>query len=114
VIEAWGFNYKTHAIWDKKNAGQGSYFRLQHELLLVATRGEVPEVPYGAREASVFRDRVGAPSEKPKRIRNVIDAMYPELKKSSSSAVALQLLAGMAGAMSVPTMLCFHRRRQHD
>lgn len=81
VIEAWGFNYKTHAIWDKKNAGQGSYFRLQHELLLVATRGEVPEVPYGAREASVFRDRVGAPSEKPKRIRNVIDAMYPELKK---------------------------------
>ena len=41
----------------------------------------VPEVPYHAREKSVFTDPVGAPSEKPKRIRDVIDSMYPELKK---------------------------------
>jgi N6-adenosine-specific RNA methylase IME4 len=81
VIETWGFNYKTHAIWNKQRNGQGVYFRIQHELLLVATRGVVPEVPYHAREASVFTDMVGAPSEKPKRMREVIDNMYPELKK---------------------------------
>ena len=81
VIESWGFNYKTHAIWDKQKAGQGAYFRIQHELLLIATRGDVPEVPYEAREASVFDDPTGAPSEKPKRIREVIDAMYPEFRK---------------------------------
>jgi len=81
VIEAWGFNYKTHAIWNKQRNGQGVYFRIEHELLMVATRGVVPEVPYHAREKSVFTDPVGAPSEKPKRIRDVIDNMYPELKK---------------------------------
>ncbi len=81
VIETWGFKYKTHAIWNKQRSGQGVYFRIQHELLLVATRGVVPEVPYHAREASVFTDKVGAPSEKPKRMREVIDSMYPELKK---------------------------------
>ena len=74
VIESWGFNYKTHAIWDKQKPGQGAYFRIQHELLLI-------EVPYEAREASVFDDPTGAPSEKPKRIREVIDAMYPEFRK---------------------------------
>lgn len=81
VIESWGFNYKTHAVWNKQRAGQGAYFRIQHELLLIATRGDVPEVPYSAREASVFDDPTGAPSEKPKRIRAVIDAMYPEFRK---------------------------------
>lgn len=81
VIEAWGFNYKTHAIWDKQKSGQGVYFRIQHELLLVATRGVIPEVPYDARQASIFADWTGAPSEKPSRIRSVIDAMYPELPK---------------------------------
>ena len=81
VIEAWGFKYKTNAVWDKQRSGQGVYFRIQHELLLIATRGNVPEVPYAARPSSVFSDYSGEPSEKPKRIRSVIDDMYPELPK---------------------------------
>lgn len=81
VIDAWGFNYKTHAIWNKQMGGQGVYFRIKHELLLVATRGVIPEVPYHARQSSVFSDWTGEPSEKPSRIRSVIDNMYPELPK---------------------------------
>jgi N6-adenosine-specific RNA methylase IME4 len=81
VIETWGFNYKTHAIWNKQRIGHGLYFRIEHEILMVATRGAVPEVPYHARHSSVFSDPTGIPSEKPKRIREVIDRMYPELKK---------------------------------
>ena len=81
VIEAWGFNYKTHAIWDKQKGGQGVYFMVRHELLLIATRGVMPEVPYVARPQSVFCAYTGEPSEKPKEMRSVIDRMYPELPK---------------------------------
>jgi N6-adenosine-specific RNA methylase IME4/ParB-like chromosome segregation protein Spo0J len=81
VIESWGFKYKTNAVWDKQRSGQGVYFRIQHEMLLIATRGTVPEVPYSARPSSVFSDYSGEPSEKPTRIRSVIDDMYPELPK---------------------------------
>jgi N6-adenosine-specific RNA methylase IME4 len=39
VVAAWGFIYKSCAMWDKERIGMGHYFRIQHELLLVATRG---------------------------------------------------------------------------
>src|SRR5215475_14918180 len=42
VIGAWGFTYKTCAIWDKEWTGMGNYFRIQHELLLIATKGSIP------------------------------------------------------------------------
>ena len=35
VMDAWGFEYKTHSIWDKEILGMGYWFRGQHELLLV-------------------------------------------------------------------------------
>src|SRR5262249_17927131 len=35
VMEAWGFEYKSHAIWDKMHIGTGFWFRNRHELLLV-------------------------------------------------------------------------------
>lgn len=41
VMDAWGFQYKTHAVWDKEKIGMGYWFRGQHELLLVGTRGDM-------------------------------------------------------------------------
>lgn len=38
VISEWGFTYVTGAVWDKGQQGLGSWFRLQHEHLLIATR----------------------------------------------------------------------------
>jgi len=38
VLEAWGFEYKTCAIWDKQKIGMGYYFRQQHEILLIGKR----------------------------------------------------------------------------
>lgn len=35
VLQAWGFGYRTCAVWDKEIIGMGYYFRGQHELLLV-------------------------------------------------------------------------------
>ena len=33
VMKAWGFEYKTNAVWDKDAIGMGFWFRGQHELL---------------------------------------------------------------------------------
>jgi N6-adenosine-specific RNA methylase IME4 len=81
VIQAWGFSFKTSAVWDKDVAGQGAYFRQAHEVLLLATKGNVPEVPYGARPPSVLKYPRGIHSRKPTELYQIIDAMYPELNK---------------------------------
>jgi N6-adenosine-specific RNA methylase IME4 len=39
IMDAWGFTYKSHAIWDKQVTGLGLVFRNRHELLLYGTRG---------------------------------------------------------------------------
>jgi N6-adenosine-specific RNA methylase IME4 len=82
VIHAWGFNYRTCAVWDKERMGMGYYFRQQHELLLVATKGS-PGVPDpSVRVSSVFRfKRDEKHSSKPVEVAEAIEAMYPNAKK---------------------------------
>lgn len=81
VVKAWGFEFKTSAVWDKGVAGQGAYFRQQHEVLMICTKGNVPEVPYGARSASVLKFPRLEHSRKPLEMYQIIDGMYPELSK---------------------------------
>ena len=81
VIEAWGFEYKTCAVWDKKKAGMGGYFRQQHELLLVATKGNPPFVDPTATPVSVISEEKRKHSEKPDCFYRIIEQMYPELDK---------------------------------
>lgn len=40
LLEAWGFDYKTHMIWGKPVFGMGNYWRSAHELLLLGVRGK--------------------------------------------------------------------------
>tara|TARA_Y100000310_G_scaffold5228_1_gene6123 strand:+ start:1448 stop:2455 length:1008 start_codon:yes stop_codon:yes gene_type:complete len=77
VIEAWGFTYRTCAVWDKQSIGMGYYFRQQHELLLVAARGSLPTPEPPARPSSVLRVKRGRHSEKPARVYELLEAMYP-------------------------------------
>lgn len=81
VVESWGFTYRTCAIWDKKQIGMGYYFRQQHELLLVATRGDIPAPAVGAREASIYREARGLHSAKPVYYAHLIERMYPGLPR---------------------------------
>lgn len=82
AIEAWGFTYKTCAVWDKVWTGMGNYFRIQHELLLIATKGSIPPPETKARPASVFRVKRSAKhSEKPPLVHKIIERMYPEFPK---------------------------------
>jgi N6-adenosine-specific RNA methylase IME4 len=81
VVAAWGFIYRTCAVWTKPQIGMGYYFRQQHELLLVATRGSPPTPPPEARLPSVFHADRGAHSAKPEALRLAIEAMYPTLPR---------------------------------
>lgn len=83
VIEAWGFNYRTCAIWDKEKIGMGYYFRQQHELLLVAARGSLPVPEPSDRVSSVIRIKSpGIHSRKPVQVIELLESMYPDFGKA--------------------------------
>lgn len=87
VLDAWGFEYKSQIVWDKQgNNHWGRYVFVQHELLLIATKGSC--TPNGTHVDSTDTERVklqrsiqtiphGAHSAKPARFRELIDEMYP-------------------------------------
>ncbi len=80
VLNAWGFTYKTCAVWDKGIMGMGYWFRGQHELLLVGTKGNFnPPLPVN-RVASVYRERRAKHSRKPKYYYDLIEKMCPNGK----------------------------------
>jgi N6-adenosine-specific RNA methylase IME4 len=79
VIDAWGFTYRTCMVWDKEVIGMGYYARQQHELLLIATRGNLPTPEPANRPPSVVRVRRSTEhSEKPAEFYALIESMYPE------------------------------------
>jgi N6-adenosine-specific RNA methylase IME4 len=82
VIRRWGLTYKTDCVWDKTDGpGQGHYFRQQHETVLLAVRGDMPTPHENARPPSVFRAPRGEHSEKPDKLYEMIERMYPDLPK---------------------------------
>jgi N6-adenosine-specific RNA methylase IME4 len=81
VLDAWGFTYRTCAVWDKEKMGMGYYFRQQHELLLVATKGKLPTPLPETRPPSVIRFPRGEHSKKPEVVYLMIEEMYPDLPK---------------------------------
>lgn len=81
VMEAWGFEYRSCAVWDKLVLGMGYWFRIDHELLLVGRKGEFPTPPPNKRISSLFRSRRQKHSKKPDLIRTLISEWYPDAKK---------------------------------
>lgn len=81
VIDAWGFTYKTHAVWDKEIIGMGYWWRGQHELLLVATKGKMSPPIQSLRESSVYKERRTKHSKKPNHFRDFINEAYPDMLK---------------------------------
>ena len=81
VMAAWEFKYKTHSIWDKEIIGMGYWWRGQHELLLVGTRGKFSPPEQKNRESSVYREKRSIHSKKPIHYKNKIDEYYPTCSK---------------------------------
>jgi N6-adenosine-specific RNA methylase IME4 len=81
VFAAWGFEYKTNAVWVKDKIGLGYFIRGQHEHLLIATRGDMPCPLPANRPPSVINAPRREHSRKPDEAYELIERMYPELPK---------------------------------
>jgi len=81
VMRAWGFKYKTQAIWDKKIIGMGYWFRGQHEILLVGTKGNFSPPPQNGRVSSVIVEKRTRHSKKPDKVRDLISSWFPNALK---------------------------------
>ena len=81
VVKAWGFDYRTGFVWDKKSKGMGYYIRQQHEFLLIARRGNPPvPLPKNRPPSGIYAPRE-AHSKKPEEAYQAIEKMYPGLPK---------------------------------
>lgn len=81
VMAAWGFDYKSHAVWAKDRIGTGYWFRNKHELLLVGTRGNIPAPAPGTQWESFLDAPVGRHSAKPEQFLDLIEDYFPSLPK---------------------------------
>jgi N6-adenosine-specific RNA methylase IME4 len=77
VMAAWGFTYKSHAVWVKHRTGTGYWFRNKHELLLVGTRGDLPAPAPGEQYASVIEAEARTHSAKPFHFVEMVEEMFP-------------------------------------
>ena len=81
VINAWGFKYRTNMVWVKNSTGLGYYARQQHELLLIATKGNLPTPDPSDRVSSVIESPREKKSKKPDVVYEIIEKMYPKYNK---------------------------------
>jgi N6-adenosine-specific RNA methylase IME4 len=75
IIEAWGFEYKTHFVWDKIKHNMGHYSSVRHEDLLVCTKGACK--PDNAKQ-SIERAKH---SQKPREFYEIIETLYDHGRK---------------------------------
>src|SRR5262249_16381614 len=81
VLETWGFECKSHAIWDKVHVGTGYWFRNRHELLLVGIKGDIPAPAMGEQFASLLTIARKEHSAKPEQFLEMIEQYFPTLPK---------------------------------
>jgi len=81
AIWSWGYVYKSHLVWVKDRAGLGYHVRNQHELLLIARRGDLPMPEPSTVPSSVLTAARGRHSQKPEAIYDLIERMYPGMAK---------------------------------
>ena len=86
VMEAWGFTYKSQAVWVKHKAGTGFWFRGRHELLLLGTKGKVPAPAPGDSWESLIMADARKHSQKPDEVYDLIESYFPTLPKIELNA----------------------------
>ncbi len=81
VINAWGFEYVTNVAWVKHRAGLGYWVRNQHEIILIARRGNMLTPLPANRPPSIIEAPRREHSRKPDEAYELIERMYPDLPK---------------------------------
>ena len=80
VVVGWGFEYKTCMIWAKDKVGMGYYARGQHELLLIAIKGNEDLHTPIKKFNSIIEGENKIHSKKPEIVYEMIEKMYPNRK----------------------------------
>ena len=80
VIRSWGFTYKGSMVWSK-GTGTGNWVLNAHEILLIATRGDIPCPLPSNRPLSVITAPRTRHSAKPAEFAEAIERMFPDLPK---------------------------------
>jgi N6-adenosine-specific RNA methylase IME4 len=81
VMAAWGFEYRSHAVWVKDRFGLGFWFRGKHELLLIGVRGRVPAPAPGLNFPSVIEAKVREHSRKPEEAYTILESYFPTVPR---------------------------------
>lgn len=81
LMTRWGFAYKSGCAWHKTAIGTGYWFRNQLELLLVATRGNVPAPAMGEQPSQVLTLERSQHSQKPDAFAEMIEVLFPNVPK---------------------------------
>ena len=81
VMDACGFTYVHHWIWDKVVPGTGYWGRDCHELLLIGRRGDVAAPLEGMQPNTVHTERKTKHSVKPDFFAEQIERLYPNIAK---------------------------------
>lgn len=86
VMNAWGFEYLTQAVWHKKGGKapfMGGIFQQAHETLLVGKRGNgLPAPDPKNKISSVIEAPRGKHSQKPDQMYGLFEKMYPAFKNN--------------------------------
>jgi len=95
VIEAWGFQYTTQAVWVKNRLGMGYWWMQKHEVLLLAKRGNFPAPQTGSRPPSIIEAKWNGHSKKPTSVYRMIEKMcpVPETTKANGADYYLECFA---------------------
>lgn len=81
TINSWGFTYKSHSVWDKQIIGMGYWYRGQHELLLIATKGTFSPPEPEDRTSSIYSEKRTEHSRKPEYYYEWIEKCFPNTNK---------------------------------
>lgn len=76
VIEEWGFEYRSSFVWVKPQMGMGNSWRISHELLLFASRGNAKRFSELNHKSWMELPR-RKHSQKPREIRDIIERVSP-------------------------------------
>jgi N6-adenosine-specific RNA methylase IME4 len=80
-MEAWGFKYRSQAVWVKAQIGTGMWFRNRHEIIRFGRKGSGIKCPKPAPFTSVIEAPRTRHSQKPESLQDAIDKTYPDLAK---------------------------------
>jgi N6-adenosine-specific RNA methylase IME4 len=82
LVKAYGFNYKTNMVWDKVKLGAGYWVRVQHEHVLIGTRGKFGRPPSSIYMRSVLTKKRTEHSKKPEALQDWLDRAWPDKTKA--------------------------------